>query len=181
MVTSKGLKKDSEMGKKIDRAIFPGLQGGPHDNQIAAIAIALEEAGKKKFQTYGKRIVENAKALADSLSDKGFKVVTGGTENHMVLLDLSGEKILGKLFAVKLEKAGIIVNANAIPHDPYPPFSPSGVRLGTPAVTSRKMGPAEMKKIAEFIYQVSSDPGSVSKVKKEVQQLTKKFPIPDIF
>lgn len=159
MVTDKGLKKDPELGEKIDKAVFPGLQGGPHDHQTAAIAVALKEAGTSGFREYGKQIVINAKALATSLTAQGVKLVGGGTENHLLLLDLV--PLLGPgggVFASEaLELAGMTVNKNTIPKDPSSPFYPSGVRLGTPAITTRGMKDGEMKKIGEWIAAVLSE------------------------
>src|SRR5207237_489393 len=139
MVTDRGLKKDPELAKKIDAAVFPGLQGGPHDHQTAAIAVMLKEADSAKFRSYGKQIVINCKALAVELKKKKVKLVGNGTENHLLLLDLVS--IFGPGGGVFLQDAlgvaGITVNKNTIPKDPGSPFYPSGVRLGTPALTTR--------------------------------------------
>src|SRR3989338_7798306 len=151
MVTQKGLKKDPELGNKINKAVFPGLQGGPHDNQTAAIAVALLEASKPSFTAYGKQIVKNAKVLADELIRYGFDLVSWGTDNHLILIDLSNKKVNGAVAALALETAGIIVNKNAVPNDPMPPFYPSGIRLGTPAITTRGMKEKEMLKIAQWL------------------------------
>lgn len=132
-VTKKGLEKDLELAKKIDRAVFPGLQGGPHMNNIAAMAVAFEEASTDDFKKYSKQVVENAKVLAETLKSEGLKVF--GTENHLMVVDCGFER--GKEVAVKLEEAGIIVNANTIPHDKASPFKPSGIRIGTPAMTTK--------------------------------------------
>jgi len=177
MVTEKGLKKEPLMAEKIDRAVFPGLQGGPHENTIAAMAVALKEAEKESFRQYAYQVVKNARRLVDALQEKGFNLVSGGTDNHLILVDLRNKNIDGKKAAVILEKAGIIVNANSIPHDPRPPFRPSGIRLGTPALTSRGMKEEEMEKIAELIEKVISSPQEVGQVKKEVKKLTLRFPI----
>jgi len=159
MVTEKGLKKDPELSSKVDRAIFPGLQGGPHDHQTGAIAVALKEAATPGFKTYGKQIVKNAKALAASLKSEGLMLVGGGTENHLILLDLVS--ILGPgggIFAQEaLGAAGITVNKNTIPLDPSSPFYPSGVRLGTPALTTRGMKEKEMKIIGKWIAQALNE------------------------
>ena len=154
MVTQKGLKKDPELGNKINKAVFPGLQGGPHDNQTAAIAVALLEASKPSFATYGKQIVKNAKVLAGELTRYGFDLVSGGTDNHLLLIDLSNKKVNGAVAALALEVAGIVVNKNAVPNDSMPPFYPSGIRLGTPAITTRGLRKKEMKKIAQWINEV---------------------------
>lgn len=179
MVTNKGLKKDPEMPRKIDRAVFPGLQGGPHNHQTAAIAVSLRQAQGREFKNYGKKIVENAKVLAKELLALGFKLISDGTDNHLMLVDLRSKGILGKPTAVALEEGGIIVNYNAIPFDPNPPMNPSGIRIGTPALTTRGMGADEMKKIAGWINEVvdSSSPSTRKKIAKEVKKLCQKFPI----
>ena len=151
MVTEKGLKKDPELSEKIDKAVFPGLQGGPHDNQTAAIAVALREAQSKTFKEYGVQIVKNAKILARELVKYGFNLVSGGTDSHLILIDLTNKKTNGAVAALALEVAGIVVNKNAVPNDPMPPFYPSGIRLGTPALTTRGMKEKEMIKIAGWI------------------------------
>ncbi len=152
MITKKGLEKDPDLAKKIDKAIFPGLQGGPHDHQTAAIAVALGEALKPEFKEYAHQIVKNSKALAESLMEEGIKLVTNGSENHLLLIDLTpfgkGKGLYGQ---EALEKAGITVNKNTIPKEPASPFYPSGVRLGTPAITSRGMKEAEMKQIGKIM------------------------------
>lgn len=153
MVTEKGIKKDPELPKKIDTAIIPGLQGGPHDNQTAAIAVALKEASTLSFKKYGVQIVKNSKKLAWELTKYGFDLVSGGSENHLLLIDLRNKKINGAVAALALETAGIVVNKNAVPNDPMPPFYPSGIRLGTPAITTRGMKEKEMVKVASFINQ----------------------------
>ncbi|MGH7246065.1 MAG: serine hydroxymethyltransferase [Candidatus Levyibacteriota bacterium] len=153
MVTKRGLAKDPELAKKIDMAVFPGLQGGPHDHQTAGIATALLEASKPSFKTYGHQIVKNAKALATELKKKGVKLVGNGTENHLLLLDVSN--IFGPgggaFAADALQVAGITVNKNTIPAEPMSPFYPSGVRMGTPALTTRGVKEKDMKKIAAWI------------------------------
>ena len=153
MVTDRGLKKDPDLADKIDKAVFPGLQGGPHDNQTAAIAVALKEASMPEFKKYAAQIVKNSKTLASSLSTFHFDLSGGGSENHLILIDLQSKKVNGAIGAIALEVAGIVVNKNAIPQDPMPPFYPSGIRLGTPATTTRGMKEAEMKKIAGWINQ----------------------------
>jgi glycine hydroxymethyltransferase len=153
MVTEKGLQKDPELADKIDRAVFPGLQGGPHDHQTAAIAIALGEAATPEFREYGQQIVRNAKALAATLLENGMTLVGGGTENHLILMDvvpLFGAG--GGVFADKaLSAIGITANKNTIPKDPGTPFYPSGLRLGTPALTTRGMKEKEMETIGKWI------------------------------
>lgn len=154
MVTKKGIKKDPEITGKIDRAVFPGLQGGPHNNTTAGIAQALTEAGTSKFKTYASQIVKNAKCLASELSEGGLTLVTGGTECHLMVVDLRPIGLSGNVVAEALEKAGIVVNRNSVPNDPAPPFYPSGIRLGTPGLTSRGMKEKEMKKIAGLILKI---------------------------
>ena len=177
MVTKKGLEKDKNLPEKINKAVFPGLQGGPHENQIAAIAVCLKEASTSSFKKYAKKVVENAKVLAQHLKKYGFNLITGGTDNHLILIDLRNKKILGKEAQERLEEAGIITNKNTIPYDPNPPFNPSGLRIGTPAVTTRGMGKNEMKKIAKFIDQILSKKFPPLKIKKEVIKLCKNFPL----
>ncbi|HBB76827.1 MAG: Serine hydroxymethyltransferase [Candidatus Levybacteria bacterium GW2011_GWC1_40_19] len=151
MVTEKGLKKDPELGDKIDKAVFPGLQGGPHDNQTAAIAVALLEASHPSFKKYASQIVANAKTLAEELKKRGFEIVSGGTDNHLIVLDLQNKKVNGAVAALALEVAGIVLNKNTVPNDKMPPFYPSGLRLGTPAITTRGMKEKEMKMVAGWI------------------------------
>ena len=180
LVTQKGVQKDAELSQKIDRAVFPGLQGGPHLHTIAGIGVALREAQGKPFQKYGQQVVSNARVLAEELIKLGFKLVTGGTDNHLLLLDLRPERIEGKSAAVALEKAGIVTNANSIPHDPAPPYRPSGIRLGTPAVTTRGLKEPEMKQIAGWIKQAlaaSKDDQVLKKISGQVAQLCRKFPL----
>ena len=178
MVTEKGLSKDPELPKKIDKTVFPGLQGGPHENNIAAIAVCLKEASSPAFKKYGKQIIKNSKALASEILKYGFNLITGGTDNHLILIDLRNKGISGKEAQIILEKSGITINKNTIPFDPNPPFNPSGIRLGTPAITTRGMKEKEMKKIAFWINEVFSNPKSYLKVRKEVKKLCKKFPLP---
>ena len=151
MVTEKGIAKNPELTKKIDSAIIPGLQGGPHDNQTAAIAVALHEAAGAKFKKYGQQIVKNTKVLAAGLTGFGFDLVSGGSENHLILIDLRGKKVNGRVAAIALEAAGIVLNYNGVPYDTMPPLYASGIRLGTPAITTRGMKEAEMRQIAKWI------------------------------
>lgn len=151
MVTDKGLNKNPDLGKKIDSAIIPGLQGGPHDNQTAAIAVALLEASKPSFKQYGKQVVKNSKALAKELIKHGFDLVSGGTENHLILIDLKNKKVNGAVAALALEVAGIVLNKNGVPFDTNPPFYPSGIRLGTPAITTRGLREKDMVKVASWM------------------------------
>lgn len=167
--------------KQIDRAVFPGTQGGPHDHVTAAKAVALKEALSEDFKLYAKNITENAKALAGELTIRGIKLVTGGTDNHMILINLLPFGIgLGKPAAVALEKAGIVTNANTVPYDPSTPFKPSGIRIGTPALTTRGMKENEMAKIGNWIAAIIEDPDNrdlQKNIRKEVGQLCGEFPI----
>jgi glycine hydroxymethyltransferase len=169
--------------KAIDKAVFPGLQGGPHNATTAGIAVALGEALKPSFKDYAKKIVENAKCLASELVSHGFNLVSGGTDNHLMLIDLSNKSVTGKIAAVALEKAGIVLNYNTVPGETRKASDPSGIRLGTPSVTSRGFGIAEMKKIAfwmnEAINNVNDD-AVLSKIASEVAELCKGFPVPGI-
>ncbi len=165
----------------IDRAIIPGLQGGPHNHQTAAIAVALREAAKPEFKDYGKQIVKNAKKLASELNGKGYNLVTGGTDNHLLLIDLSNKKVSGAEAENALGKAGITVNKNTVPFEPRSPFDPSGIRLGTPALTTRGMKEGEMDRIAEWIdraIQSRSDETKLKAIHDEILELTKQFPLP---
>jgi glycine hydroxymethyltransferase len=167
----------------IDKAVFPGLQGGPHNHTTAAIAVAAREAAQPEFTAYAKKIVENAKTLAEALVARGFAVTTGGTDNHLMLVDVTPKGIPGKPAAQALDRAGIVANYNAIPFDPRKPFDPSGLRIGTPAITSRGMGKEEMLKLAEWIDRVVAKPNDealVAKVAGEVKELCAKFPAPGL-
>jgi glycine hydroxymethyltransferase len=159
MVTEKGLKKNPDLGKKIDSAIIPGLQGGPHDNQTAAIAVALKEAGTVAFKKYGEQVVKNNIVLAESLKGFGFDLISGGSDNHLILIDLRNKKVNGAVAAFALEVAGIVLNKNGVPYDPMPPFYPSGIRLGTPALTTRGMKEKEMELVATWINEVIEEVG----------------------
>jgi len=151
MVTDRGLKKDPDLGKKIDTAIIPGIQGGPHDNQTAAIAVALKEASTPAFKKYAAQIVKNSQKLAEELIKYDFKLVGGGSDNHLLLIDLRNKGVSGKVAALALEVAGIVLNMNGVPFDSNPPLWPSGIRLGTPAITTRGMKEKEMVKIAKWM------------------------------
>lgn len=178
MITKKGIDKDPDLAKKIDKAIFPGLQGGPHENNIAAIAVCLKEASLPDFKEYGKQIVKNCKVLASELINHGFNLITKGSDNHLILIDLRNKGILGPEAQDRLEKAGITVNKNSIPFDPNPPFKPSGLRMGTPAITTRGMKEKEMRQIASWINEVIIDPESCPKIRQEVKKLCKRFLLP---
>jgi glycine hydroxymethyltransferase len=169
--------------KAIDRAVFPGLQGGPHNHTTAGIAVALHEAKTDAFKAYAHQIVANAKALAAALVERGFSLVTGGTDNHLILADLTSKNVPGKVAAKALDAAGIELNYNTVPFDPRKPFDPSGIRLGTPSVTSRGMREPEMKQIAAWMDQVVSAPSDAAlhaRVAGEVRELCAKFPAPGI-
>jgi len=172
-----------EHQKEIDRAVFPGLQGGPHNHTTAAIAVAAKEAMTPEFKAYAANTVANARALAEALLGRGFALVTGGTDNHLILIDLTSKGVPGKVAAKALDRAGISANYNAVPFDPRKPFDPSGLRVGTPAITSRGMGAAEMGKIAAFIDEVvkaPADEGAIGRIAREVEELCKSFPAPGL-
>ncbi len=164
----------------IDKAVFPGMQGGPHENAIAAIAVTMKEAKTAAFRKYAEQIVKNSKALAHALSDFGFKLVSDGTDNHLMLIDLTNKNIGGKDAQKLFESAGIILNMNMVPFDKRSPFDPSGVRLGTAAVTSRGMKEKEMSKIASWMAAVVTDPTVAEKVRDEIKRFTKNFPAPGL-
>ncbi|MBZ2173956.1 serine hydroxymethyltransferase [Schnuerera sp. xch1] len=166
-----------EHAKKIDKAIFPGLQGGPLMHIIAAKAVSFGEALKNDFKDYQKQIIENAKMLADSLTDRGFRLVSGGTDNHLILIDVRTKGLTGKKAESLLEKVNITTNKNTIPFDPEKPFVTSGIRIGTPAVTTRGMKEQEMKKIAELIDLALDESNDREEVKKKVIELCKQFPL----
>lgn len=206
MVTEKGLKKDSDLAKKIDQAVFPGLQGGPHDNQTAAIAVSLYEASKPSFQKYAQQVVKNARALAQTLIEGGLTLVGGGTENHLILVNLiptmgSGSGIFAEY---ALDQVGLTLNKNTVPDEPSSPYYPSGIRLGSPAATTRGMKESEMRFIGDTILKVLEKIKSyrlprkksnrapyisnfkkkvvkhqaVKKLKKKVKEVSLKFPVP---
>ncbi len=170
--------KKLDIAKEIDRAVFPALQGGPHDHQTAAIAVALFEASKPAFKKYGHQIVRNAKALARELAKRGFELVSGGTDNHLILIDLTNLGISGREAQDRLEESGVIVNRNTIPFDTRSPFDPSGIRIGTPTLTSRKMKEKEMIKVAEIMKEILVNGKNM---KPRVKKLCRKFPIPSSF
>jgi glycine hydroxymethyltransferase len=174
---------DGTFAKEIDRAVFPGLQGGPHDHTTAAIAVALKEAATPEFKRYAQQIVANAKALAAELLRHGLKIVSGGTDNHLILIDVTPRGINGKPAARALSKAGIECNYNTVPFDPRKPMDPSGLRIGTPSVTSRGMKEKEMVAIAAWIDRVIDAPDderALAKIRAEVAEFCKAFPAPGI-
>ena len=165
----------------IDRAIIPGLQGGPHNHQTGAIAVALREAATPEFKEYGYQIVRNAKRLADRLTQKGYQLVTGGTDNHLLLIDLTNKGIKGADAEKALGLAGITVNKNTVPFDPRSPFDPSGIRLGTPALTTRGMKEGEMEQIAEWIDRAITQAGDdilLAEIHQQITSFAKDFPLP---
>jgi len=173
-----------EHADSVDKAVFPGLQGGPHMHTIAAIAVALAEADTPEFIAYAKQIVKNAKALAEKLLEYGFNLLTGGTDNHLILIDLRNKKVPGKKLAKALDRARIVTNYNTIPNDPAPPANPSGLRIGTPAITTRGMKVEQAEQIASFINKVVENIDNesvIEEVAKEVLLLCSQFPVPDHF
>ncbi len=205
MVTKKGLKKNPELGAAIDRAIFPNLQGGPHNHTTAGIAVALKEASTAKFKAYGKQIVTNAKALGQELARHKVELVSGGTDNHMLLVKCGTGR--GAIVEIALDAIGLTTNKNTIPDEPSSPFYPSGIRIGTPSITTRNMKAREMKQLGGWIAdvmemtkeeQLPADKGErkaylkdfrqrmhkdprLSKIRKEVKALCKRFHIPESF
>lgn len=172
-----------EHRKAIDRAVFPGLQGGPHNHTTAGIAVAAKEAAAPEFATYAGSVVANARVLAEALAAEGFRLVTGGTDNHLLLLDLTPLEVLGKPAAQALARAGIVCNYNTIPFDKNKPFNPSGLRLGTPAITTRGLGTAEMPQIAKWMGEVVrhlDDEARIARISAAVAELLKSFPAPGI-
>ena len=169
-----------EWAKEIDKAVFPGLQGGPLEHVIAGKAVMFQEALSPEFAVYQKEVVTNASAFAEAVASHGFRIVSGGTDNHLFLVDLGPKKLTGKVAEKALDAAGITVNKNAIPFDPNPPFVTSGLRIGTPAITTRGMGVPEVKQIAAWIAEVLDAPEDTavqSSVKARVKALTSAFPI----
>jgi len=167
----------------IDKAVFPGLQGGPHDHTTAAIAVAAHEAMQPSFKSYARAVVDNAKALAEALTARKFTLVTGGTDNHLLLIDLTSKNVPGKVAAKALDRAGVVLNYNAVPFDPRKPFDPSGIRLGTPGVTTRGMGKDVMVKLADWMDRVvaaPTDEALIAKVAAEVREVCHAHPAPGL-
>jgi glycine hydroxymethyltransferase len=174
----------TEHADKVDKSVFPGLQGGPHMHTVTGIAVALGEADTPEFAAYAKQIVKNAKAMAEKLLEYGFDLVSGGTDNHLMLIDLRNKNIPGKKLAKALDRAGIVTNYNTVPNDPAPPFNPSGLRLGTPAITTRGMKEEQAREIAGFIRKVTENIDNesvIEQVGKDVLLLCSQFPVPDHF
>jgi glycine hydroxymethyltransferase len=172
-----------DLGAAIDRAVFPALQGGPHNHTTAAIGVALKEAATPEFSEYAHQVVRNSKALAAGLKERGFDLVSGGTDNHLAVIDMTNKKVYGKKTAQALDRAGIVANYNTIPYDPRRPFNPSGVRIGTPSVTSRGMKEPEMERIAAWIDEVVAnvnDEARLDAIAAEVAEFCAAFPAPGI-
>ena len=170
----------AEFAKALDKTVFPGIQGGPLMHVIAAKAVCFQEALQPAFRDYQKQIVDNARVLCETIASKGFRIVSGGTDNHLMLVDVFSKGVTGKAAEKSLERAGITVNKNAIPFDPNPPMVASGIRVGTPAVTTRGMKEAEMRRIGGWIAEVLSDLENetlLERIRKEVETLTKEFPL----
>jgi glycine hydroxymethyltransferase len=169
----------AEHAKAIDKSVFPGAQGGPLQHVIAAKAVGFGEVLTDDFKAYSRRVVENAKALAAALIERGFAIVSGGTDTHLMLVDLRPKNLTGKAAEKTLDQAGITVNKNTIPDDPQSPFVTSGIRLGTPALTTRGMGPAEMVRVAELIDRALTRPdeATLARVRADVGELSSTFPL----
>ncbi len=171
----------AKFAKQVNSAVFPGMQGGPHDHITAAKAVAFGEALKPEFKEYSKQIIKNARALAQEFISRGYKIVSGGTDNHMMVLDLRNKNMVGKEAEKILEKIGVSVSRSTIPNDPNPPMNPSGLRLGTPAVTTRGMKEGEMRLIAEYVDVAlanAADAGKLDGLKAKIKELCDRFPIP---
>ncbi|MHC4132223.1 MAG: serine hydroxymethyltransferase [Planctomycetota bacterium] len=174
----------AEHATNVDKAVFPGLQGGPHMHTLMAIAVAMAEADTSEFVDYAKQIVKNARALAEKLLEHGFNLVSGGTDNHLILIDLRNKGISGRKMAKALDRARIVTNSNSIPNDPAPPFNPSGLRLGTPAVTTRGMKEEQVEQVADFINTIAEnidDETVIERIGKEALLLCAQFPVPGHF
>jgi glycine hydroxymethyltransferase len=174
---------DAEHASALNKAVFPGLQGGPHNHTTAAIAIALREAAQPSFRTYAAQVVTNAVALASALVERGFDLVSGGTDNHLLLVDLTSKGIAGKPAAKALDRAGIELNFNTVPFDPRRPFDPSGIRLGTPAITTRGLTQQHMPALAAWIDEaiiaaLKDDEAALDRIALEIRDLLTAFPIP---
>lgn len=170
-----------QFAKQVDRAVFPGMQGGPHDHITAAKAVAFGEALKPEFKEYAKQIIINARVLAEELIKLGYRIISGGTDNHLMVVDLSANGLAGKDAEKALEAVGISVSRSTIPNDPNPPMNPSGIRIGTPAITTRGFKPEDMKRLAEIIHRAIISRESVEKlaeIKKDVADFCQKFPLP---
>jgi glycine hydroxymethyltransferase len=174
---------DAAHASAVDKAVFPGLQGGPHNHTTAGIAVALKEAAQPSFGAYAAQVVANAAALASALNARGFDLVSGGTDNHLLLVDLTSKGIGGKPAAKALDRAGIELNFNTVPYDQRRPFDPSGIRLGTPAITTRGLDESHMPQLAAWIDEVitaaaKDDEATLDRVAAEVRDLLTTYPIP---
>ena len=170
-----------EHAKAIDRAVFPGMQGGPHMNTVAALAVALKEAASDDFVRYAQQILANARAMADEFAQRGYRLVSGGTDNHLLLVDLTAKNIGGKAASVAMEKAGIVCNYNTIPYDKRKPFDPSGIRIGTAAITTRGMVESDARQIAAWIDEAidhAQDDAHLSAQRERVREFCRQFPAP---
>ena len=173
--------RSEEYAQVIDKAVFPGLQGGPHNHTTAAIAVALKEANTPEFKQYSKQVIKNAKVLSEELIKYGFKIISGGTDNHLFLIDtISSVNLSGKQTSDILENIGITVNKNAIPNDTRKPWDPSGIRVGTPAITTRGMKEEDMLVIAKYINEALNSITDQEILKEKVRKFSSKFPIPGI-
>ena len=177
------LMSTAEHAKALDKAVFPGLQGGPHNHTTAAIAVALHEAATPEFRSYAAAVVANAQALAAGLAERGYDLVSGGTDNHLILVDLTGKGIGGKPAAKALDRAGIELNYNTVPFDTRKPFDPSGIRIGTPAITTRGLGPDQMGQVAGWIDAAiqagqADDEAALARIAGEVRELLAGYPMP---
>jgi glycine hydroxymethyltransferase len=175
-----GAKPEQTIGKAIDMAVFPGQQGGPLVHIVAAKAVAFGEVLRPEFKDYAKQVVANCKVLAEAIQAEGYRLVSGGTDNHLILVDVFAKGILGSEAENALGKAGITVNKNAIPFDTNPPLKPSGIRVGTPALTTRGMKEAEMRQIAKWIVQAldqRNDDAALARIHGQVTELANQFPL----
>ncbi|HEY7012096.1 MAG TPA: serine hydroxymethyltransferase [Streptosporangiaceae bacterium] len=173
----------AEHASQVDKAVFPGLQGGPHNHTTAAIAVALREAAQPEFRAYAQQVVANGKALAAALAERGYSLVSGGTDNHLILIDLTPQGIAGKPAAKALDRAGIEVNYNTVPFDPRKPFDPSGIRIGTPAITTRGLGESHMTQVAAWMDEAiaaaaKDDEAVIERIAGEVRDLLAGYPMP---
>ncbi len=174
----------AEHAEKVDKAVFPGFQGGPHLHTLTAVAVAMAEADTPEFVAYAKQITKNAKAMAEKLLEYGFELVSGGTDNHLILIDLRNKNIQGKKLAKALDRARIVTNYNTVPNDPAPPFNPNGLRIGTPAITTRGMKEEQAEEIAALINKVAENienESVIETVAREALLLCSQFPVPDHF
>jgi len=173
-----------EYAERVDKAVFPGMQGGPHLHTITGVTVAMKEADTPEFVAYAKQVVKNAKALAEKLLEYGFDLISGGTDTHLILIDLRNKNVPGRKLAKALDRANIVTNCNSIPDDPAPPYNPSGLRIGTPAITTRGMKEAQARQIATFIKTVIENIDNesvIEEIRKEALLLCSQFPVPEHF